>query len=46
MPIKQTHAKPQEVFELKLTKPRETFHLITPISIERYWMIGLTNLEV
>ena len=44
--IKQTHTKPQKTLEFKLTKPRETFHLKTPIGIEDSWMIGLSSLEV
>ena len=42
----QTHRKGEEILEFKPTKPRETFHIQTPISIEGYWMISLTSLEV
>ena len=31
--IKQTHTKPEETLEYKLTKARETFHFLRPISI-------------
>ena len=44
--IHQTHSKPQETLEFKLTRSRKTFHFNPPISIERSWMIGLTSLEV
>ena len=44
--IEQTHTKPQETLELKLIKPRETFHFKPPIQIKGDWMIGLTDLEV
>ena len=44
--IEQTHTKPQETLELKLNKPRETFHFNPPISIEGSWMIKLTSLKV
>ena len=29
-----------------MNQPRERFHFNPPISIEGYWMIGLSNLEV
>ena len=44
--IQQTHTKPQEPLEFKMTKPRETFHFKTPFQIKGDWMIGLTDLEV
>ena len=44
--IEQTHTKPQETLEFKMTKPREIFHFKPPIQIKGDWMIGLTNLEV
>ena len=46
MLIEQTHTKPQETLELKMIKPRETFHFKPPIQIKGDWMIGLTDLEV
>ena len=45
-PIKQTHTKTQETLELKMIKPRETFHFKLPIQIKGEWLIGLTDLEV
>ena len=44
--IEQTHTKPQETLEFKMTKPRETFHFNPPISIQGSWTIGCTSLEV
>ena len=44
--IKQTHRKPEETLEFKMTKSRETFHFIPPIQVKEDWMIGLTDLEV
>ena len=44
--IEQTHRKPEETLEFKMTKSREIFHFTPPISIEGEWMIGLTDLEV
>ena len=46
MLIEQTHTKPQETLEIKMIKPRETFHFKPPIQIKGDWMIGLTDLEV
>ena len=44
--VKQTHTKPQATIEFKLNKSRETFSFKSPISIERFWRIGLTSLNV
>ena len=44
--IKQTHRKPEETLEFKMTKSRETFHFIPPIQVKEDWMIGLVDLEV
>ena len=44
--IEQTQRKAEKTLEFKLTKPRETVHFNTPISIEGSWMINWTNLEV
>ena len=44
--IQQTHTKPQETLEFKMSKPRETFHFKPPIQVKDDWMIGLTDLEV
>ena len=44
--IEQTHRKPEETLDFKMTKPKQTFLFKPPISIEGSWMIGLTSLEV
>ena len=44
--IKQTHAKPEETLEFKLTKSNQTFHFNPPSPIEGSWMIGLITLKV
>ena len=44
--FKQTHRKPQETLEFKLTNPREISHFKPAIQIEGDWMIGLLSLEV
>ena len=44
--IEQTHRKPEETLEFKLTKPKETFHFDPPVEVEEYWMLELVDLEV
>ena len=46
--IHQTHTKPQETLEFKLTQARESFSFEPSIifSHDSNWMIGLTRLEV
>ena len=44
--IEQTHRKPEETLEFKMTKPREIFHFTPPMEIEEVWMLGLVDLEV
>ena len=44
--VEQTHRKPEETLELKMIKPRETFHFNPPIQVKGDWMIGLNDLEV
>ena len=46
MLIKQTHRKAEETLEIKMIKPKETFHFKPQIQTQGDWMIGLTNLEV
>ena len=43
--VEQTHRKPEETLEFKMTKPRDTFHFNPPIQIKGDWMLGLTDLE-
>ena len=42
----QTHKKPEETMDYRLTKLRKTFHFSPPSQIEADWMVGLTSLEV
>ena len=44
--VEQTHRKPKETLEFKMTKPRETFQFTPPTEIKEDWMLGLVNLEV
>ena len=44
--IKQTHRKPEETLEFKMTKSRETFHFNPPIQVMEDWMLELVDLEV
>ena len=46
--IKQTHTRPQELFEFRLTKPKETFSFppFFNVGLVCNWMIGLTSFEV
>ena len=44
--ITQTQRKPEETSKFKIIKPRKTFHFNPPLSIEGYWLTGLTSLEV
>ena len=44
--VEQTHRKPEETLEFKMTKPREIFHFKTPRQTKGDWMLGLIDLEV
>ena len=44
--IEQTHRKPEETLEFKMTKPKETFQFNPPIQTKGDWMLGLIDLEV
>ena len=44
--VEQTHRKPEETLEFKMTKPRETFHFKPPFQVKGDCMIVLTDLEV
>ena len=44
--IEQTHRKPEETLEFKMTKSRETFHFNPPIQVKEDWVLGLVDLEV
>ena len=42
----QTHRKAEETFELKMIKPKQTFHSNPTIQTKGDWMIGLTSPKV
>ena len=44
--VKETHRKAEEALEFSLSQPREPFYYNPLKSIERSWMLGLTNFEV
>ena len=44
--FEQTHRKARERLEFKLTKPGKIFSFKPPISIEEFWILGLTSPEV
>ena len=44
--VQQAHRKPEETLEIKMLKPRETFHFNPPIHTKGDWMLGLIDLEV
>ena len=46
--IKQTHTKPQETLDFKLTIPKGTFSFKPSLYLghDSNWMVGLTSLEV
>ena len=44
--VEQTHRKPEETLEFKMTKPREIFHFYPPLHTKGDWMLGLIDLEV
>ena len=44
--VENTHAKPQETLEFKLTKQKESFSFDVPLQLNEKWMMGVTSLEV
>ena len=44
--VEQTHRKPEETLEFKMTQPKEIFHFKPPIHTKGDWMLGLIDLEV
>ena len=44
--VKNTHSKPQETPEVKMTKQNESFSFDVPLQINEQWMMGVTSLEV
>ena len=43
--VGNTHSKPQETLEFKMTKQKE-FSFDVPLSSDEKWMMGVTSLEV
>ena len=44
--FENTHSKPQETLEFKMTKQKESFSFDVPLNLEEKWMMGVTSLEV
>ena len=44
--VGNTHSKPQETLEFKMTKQIESFSFDVPLEIPETWMMGVTSLEV
>ena len=44
--IRQSQRQPEEALEVKMIKPRETFHFNPPFQFKGDWIIGLTEFKV
>ena len=44
--VENTHSKPQETLEFKMTKQKEPFSFDVPLLLNEKWMLGVTSLEV
>ena len=44
--VDNTHSKPQETLELKMTKQKESFSFDVPLELPEQWMMEVTSLEV
>ena len=44
--VENTHSKPQETLEFKMTKQKESFSFDVPLLLPEKWMMGVTSLEV
>ena len=44
--VEQTHRKPEEALESKMTKPREWVHFNGPVEVKEDWTLGLVDLEI
>ena len=44
--VENTHSKPQETLEFKMTKQKESFSFDVPLELPEKWMMGVTSLEV
>ena len=44
--VENTHSKPQETLDIKMTKQKEYFSFDVPLNLNEKWMMGVTSLEV
>ena len=44
--VENTHSKPRETLEYKMTKQKESFSFDVPLNLDEKWMMGETSLEV
>ena len=44
--VENTHSKPQETPDFKMTKQKESFLFDGPPQLNEKWMMGITSLEV
>ena len=44
--VENTHSKPQETLEGKMTKQKESFSFDVPLQLNENWMMRVTSLEV
>ena len=44
--VENTHSKPQETLEFKMTKQKESFSFDVPLELPEKWMMGVTSSEV
>ena len=44
--VENTHSKPQDTLEFKMTKQKESFSFDVPLQLNEKWMMGVTSLEV
>ena len=44
--VENTHSKPQETLEIKMTEQKESFSFDVSLELPEKWMMGVTSLEV
>ena len=44
--VENTHSKPQETLEFRMTNQKESFSFDVPLELNEKWMMGVTSLEV
>ena len=44
--VENTHSKPRETLEFKMTKQKKSFSFDVPLQLNEKWMMGVTSLEV